>query len=179
MTTTSELTMTPVQAEAVRDAGIFALGTSRWITNETIAKLTGEQWIFQASPGVNHILWNVGHIAVSESHFVSSTGGKSTAAPESYQELFAGGKSEPKPSLDDYPDPQEVVGVLNKVREELVAHFNGLSGEQLAVGTEGDMMKQLCPTIAQVPNFCVLHEATHVGQILIARRGLGLSRVMG
>ncbi len=82
MTTTSELTMTPVQAEAVRDAGIFALGTSRWITNQVIANLTGEQWIFQGSPGANHILWNVGHIAVSESHFLSSTGAKSTAVPE-------------------------------------------------------------------------------------------------
>lgn len=176
--TTAEAALTPVQAEAIRDAGLHSMATIRWLTSQVIANLTPEQWIFQASPGVNHILWNVGHLATSEANFVSSTGGTTTAVPESYKDLFAG-RTEPKPSLDAYPDPDEVADVFNKVREELVSHFKAMSGEQLATPTEGDMMKQLCPTFAHIPNFCVLHEGTHAGQILVARRALGLPRVIG
>lgn len=176
--TTTELTLTPVQAQAIRDAGIFSLGTTRWLTSQAIADLTPEQWIFQAAPGANHILWNVGHVATSEAGFIPMTGGKTSAVPDGYKDLFGSG-TEPKASLRDYPDPKEVTGVFVRVRQDLVAHFKGLSGEQLAAPTQGDMMKQLCPTVAQILNFCVLHEATHAGQILDSRRALGLPRFIG
>ena len=174
----AEVTLAPDHAEAIRDAAIHSLGTTRWLTSKAIAGLTPEQWIFQTAPEVNHILWNVGHIATSESSFLPMTGGTSRAVPAGYKDLFGTG-SEPKPSLDAYPDPDEVVDVFNNARQELIGHFKGLSGAQLTAPTEGDMMRQLCPTVAQILNFCVLHEATHAGQILVARRALGLPRYIG
>ena len=62
---------------------------------------------------VNHILWNVGHIASSEAHFVQMAGGSCDAVPAGYKDLFGGG-TEPKPSLDAYPDPAEVVEALSR-----------------------------------------------------------------
>ncbi|MHC4414045.1 MAG: DinB family protein [Planctomycetota bacterium] len=175
---TAEHTLTPVQAEAVRDAGLFSLSTIRWFTSQLIENLTPEQWVYQASSGVNHILWNVGHIAVSDMSFMAAIGGSTPAVPERYNEMF-GMNSDPKPSLDAYPGPTEVVEVFHKVRGEFVNHLNGLSGEQLAATVESESLRQVVPTVAQIATFSVLHESTHAGQILIARKALGLPRVLG
>lgn len=174
---TVETTMTPTQAEAVRDAGLFTLGTGRWLMNKVIEGLTPEQWIHQACDGVNHALWNVGHIASSEKSFLESAGGSTTSVPDSYGALFGMG-SQPSSSMDTYPSPAEVVKVFNNVREEFVEHMKGFSGEQLVVAVSNEHFQELAPTVVQLINFMVLHEATHIGQILVARKSLGLPGVL-
>ena len=175
---TAETTMTPTQAEAVRDAGLFTLGTARWLMSKLIEGLTPEQWIHQACDGVNHALWNVGHIAASEKFFLQCAGGSTASVPDSYEGLFGMG-SQPSSSMDAYPSPGEVVEVFNRVREECIAHMQGLSGEQLLVAVDNERMQGVAPTVVQLINFMVLHDATHIGQILVARKALGLPGVLG
>lgn len=174
---TAEQTMTPTQAEAVRDAGLFTLDTGRWLMNKLIEGLTPEQWMHQASDGVNHALWNIGHIAETEKAFLITAGGSTTSVPDSYGALFGMG-SEPSSSQDAYPSLTEIVDAFNKMHTEFCEHMKGLSGEQLTAAVSNDHFQELAPTIVQLINFMVLHEATHIGQVLVARKSLGLPGVL-
>jgi len=175
---TADQTMTPAQAEAVRDAGLYSLGTIRGFTTSLIENLTPEQWMHQACDGVNHVMWNVGHIALVDAAFIKEAGGSTTAIPDTYEAMFGMG-TEPASSLDAYPDIKELLDALNNVRSDFVSHFKSLSGEQLAGTPTTEGFTRMMPTVSQIPNFNVLHESTHTGQILIARKSLGLPRIMG
>lgn len=176
--TETTTTMAPEQARTVRDHAMPSMALMRWLTTRLIENLTPAQWMHQVSPGSNHVMFNVGHIAMVDANFLTAAGKTSRAVPQSYEVLFNAG-CQPSDKAADYPDPAEVIDVLQRVREELVAHLNGLSGERLLGPTADPRLTDICPTIAHLPAFIASHEATHSGQIMLIRRALGLPGVLG
>lgn len=175
--TTTTATMTPDQARAACDVGLHTMTTARWFMMEIIQNLTFEQWMHQPKSGMNHVMFNVGHIAYYEGVFLRAAGGRTSAIPESWKEQFDMG-CEPSAKASDYPSPKEVTEALTRVREDLMTHFKSLSGAQL-LGPLGDgMNSDMTPTIAHVPAFITLHEGTHIGQILSIRQALKLPGVL-
>lgn len=170
--------VTPEQARILCDQTISTMTLMRWLTMKVIEHLTPAQWMHQVAPGANHIMFNIGHIALVDANFLAAAGATSRAVPSSYQALFNAG-CQPSDSAADYPDPAEVVDVLQRVREELAAHLKALPDERL-LATAGDpRLADICPTIAHMPSFIASHEMSHTGQILLIRRALGLPGVLG
>jgi hypothetical protein len=180
MTKTTEKgnSMTPAQAASVRDTGMGLMGAARWFTETIIDGVTPAQWMHQVSPGANHVMFNVGHIALVDRQFLAAAGGQSTGVPDSYEALFAPG-CEPSDRADDYPSPSELLEVLRAARAELIEHFQGLSGSELLAPGDDERLADVASPIALIPGFASFHEGTHSGQILLIRRSLGLARVLG
>ena len=172
------VSMTPDQAMAVARTGLHALATMRWFTMKLIENLTPDQWMRQVSPGANHIMFNVGHIAYCDAGFLAAAGGATDAVPTSYKALFDQGCL-PSERAADYPEPAELLGVLQRAREDLTSHLAGLSGARLLDAPADERLADVSPMIAQLPGFITLHEGTHAGQILLIRRSLGLPGVLG
>ena len=170
--------VTPEQARIVRDHALPTMALMRWLTMRAIENLTPAQWMHQVSPGSNHVMFNIGHIAMVDANFLAAMGTTSRALPQSYEVLFSAG-CQPSDKAADYPDPAEVTGVLQGVREELLARLNGLSGEALLGPAADPRLTDICPTLAHLPGFIAAHEATHTGQVLLIRRSLGLPGVLG
>lgn len=178
LTAEKQAAMTPEQARAACDAGMHSMGTTRWLMMRAIENLAPAHWMHQVAPGTNHIMFNVGHIAQSELGLLQMAGGSSRAVPASYKALFDQG-CRPSADASGYPDPAEVVDVLQRVRTDLVAHLRALPGERLLEAPALDILVQVAPTLAHLPGFIALHEGTHAGQVLLIRRALGLPGVLG
>jgi uncharacterized damage-inducible protein DinB len=178
MPESAEMTMTPPgQARAACDAGMHSMGLTRWIATKLVADLTPEQWVHQVAPGANHPMFNFGHLVTYDGNFLRVTGGQSSV-PESYMDLFGGG-SQPSPDAGRYPSPEELLEVGERARARLVSHLRGLNGEQLLAPVEAGRLKDILPNLAHLPGFIALHEGMHMGQIMLARRALGLPGVLG
>lgn len=175
-------TMTPEQARAACDNGMHTMGNIRWLTTKAVSDLTPAQWMHQVSPGANHIMFNIGHLAVVDANMLIAAGGRplpvSRAVPQSYEVLFAPG-CQPTDRAADYPDPAEVLDVFDRIRADLLAHLATLPAERLLDGVPNERLAGICPTIAHLPGFVAMHEGTHTGQILLTRRSLGLPGVLG
>ncbi len=176
--TTATATMTPAQARAACDSGLHSLATARWLMTELIQNLTPEQWMHQPKPGMNHVMFNVGHIAYCDGDFLRASGGDTSTVPASWKELFNMGCT-PSAKASDYPSPQEVTNVLNRVRGEFAAHLASLPDARLLDPVDHEMLADITPTISHLPAFVTLHESTHIGQILSIRQALKLPGVLG
>lgn len=177
MTTTME-TMTPAQARAACDSGLHSLGTARWLLMELIQNLTPEQWMHQPKPGMNHVMFNVGHIAFCDSGFLQFCGGQTSVVPAAWESIFNMGCA-PSANASDYPSPQEVTDVLKNVREEFNAYLTSLPDARLLDPVANDMLADIVPSIAHLPAFMTMHDGTHIGQVLSIRQALKLPGVLG
>lgn len=179
MTTMTETaSMTPEQARAACDTGLHSLATARWLMMELIRNLTPEQWMHQPKPGMNHVMFNVGHIAFCDAGFIRAAGGETNAIPESWATLFNMGCA-PSAKASDNPSPNDVTHALSRVREDLIAHFKSIPDARLLDPVGDEMLADITPTIAHLPAFITLHESTHIGQILSIRQALKLPGVLG
>ena len=178
MPDTAQATMTPEQARAACDAGLHAMALTRWLMMKTVADLTPAQWLHQVAPGANHAMFNFGHIVTCDGGFLLAAGGRGNPVPESYGPLFDGG-AKPVADASAYPKPQELLQVAERARAALVEQMKALSGEELLGSVQEPRLRDLLPSLAHLPGFISMHEGTHAGQILIARKALGLPRVLG
>lgn len=178
VTEASATPMTPDQARAALELGLHAMATGRWLAMRAIEQLTPAQWMHQVSPGSNHVMFNIGHLAHTDRLFLLATGASSRTVPQSYEVLFNAG-CQPSDRAADYPDPAEVMDVFQSVRAELVERLRSLSDQELLRPAAEDRLRDIVPTIAHLPGFIVLHDGTHTGQILLVRRSLGLPGVLG
>lgn len=178
MPETAQTTMTPEQARATCDAGLHMMGITRWLTMRAVGDLKPEQWLHQVAPGANHPMFNFGHIVACDGGFLLAAGGPRSPVPDSYGPLFDGG-SAPIANASAYPEPAALLEVAERARAALVERLQSLSGEELLAPIAEPRLKDLIPSLAQLPNFISMHEGTHTGQILIVRKALGLPRVLG
>lgn len=130
-----------------------------------------EQWLFQVSPGANHALWIVGHLANTDNFFLSLT------APEKCRDLTGfpahfGLGSRPSTQLADYPAPEEVLAVFRDRRQALLGVLAELGDGDLSRATPAGAPDFL-PDFAAVFETAIWHEGLHCGQITVARRALG------
>jgi len=153
------------------------MGVARDFLDKALADFTGDQWLHQPCDGVNHALFNVGHLAASDAFFLKAIGGSSSAVPESWNELFGMG-AEPKADAGAYPSPEETTAVLKQVRADLVAHFKSLSEADLAKPVN-EPLNDVAKTLAALPSFIAMHDGMHAGQVLTLRKSLKKPYIMG
>lgn len=110
----------------------------------------------------NHILWNLGHLALVTDKYAFTFTGRTSELPAIYQELFANGTSplewtSASPSLNDIltvleAQPERVKTVLAGQLEEPIEPYTTSSGYRIE-------------TVGQLINFTTYHEGMHFSMI--------------
>lgn len=150
--------------------------TRQWTLNY-LEGISEDRYTYQPWPGANHVLWNLGHIAASDTFGIAALKGSTDTPTGPYDGIFGMG-STPVDDTSKYPPIKKVRHDLDDQRRELLSLLEGMSEADLLKPTEGDMA-QFAPDIAGVLFTLAWHEGVHAGQIVAIRKALGLKPVMG
>jgi hypothetical protein len=110
----------------------------------------------------NHILWNLGHLALVLDKYAYTYTGRNSELPAIYQELFANGTS-PLNWTSESPKWGELLKVLEEQPKQVKAALSG----QLEVSVEPYTTSSgyRLETVGQLINFTTYHEGMHFSVI--------------
>ncbi len=155
------------------ELGIATLTFARRRTLDLLRDIPNDKLGHQLTPGGNHALWILGHLANSDNFFHTTVGRSSSSLPETWNDLF-GMNSKPLGDPAKYPALDELQQRMAECRETLISWARSMTPQQLAAPLPDDLA-----TFA--PNCCALlpciawHEGIHAGQLTMIRRDLGIS----
>lgn len=129
-----------------------------------LADISDEETNVQASEEVNHIKWLAGHICAMRLSLLPMFG---QPKDESLQELFGHGNGLDKTKT--YPPLSEIVDKWKAVCDGLSKGLHGLSSE--ALSAEAGQTPIGDSSMGGFLAFMMHHEAYHIGQIGILRKG--------
>lgn len=171
------MTATTTTESTVKSCGLAALEFSRGFLEQLADGIPPDKATHQPVNTANHLLWILGHSAVTDDYFISTLAGQEAKCPENWGELFGMG-SEPVDDPSKYPALDEVKTVMAERREALVAWLGSLDDDALAEPLPEDLQGFAANRGALMATLAA-HEAMHVGQLSVIRKSLGLPRVMG
>ena len=121
----------------------------------------------QRPSGLTPVIWQLGHLVVSDSGYLSRAGG-STEIPEGYGSLFKTGTG----SAADYPTLAEVRRYFETIQRGLL---DAARSTDLSKPVEGRSYR----TAGEVLTFTAYHRGYHVGKMTTLRALLGKPRLFG
>lgn len=131
-------------------------------------------WFEIPAAGVNHIAWQVGHLAVSQVALihVRCFGRPADACgPAGFREKFGRG-STPVADPGRYPSISEIRSAFDGIHGEVIDLVRGMSDADLAGKTPGEP-HPLFSTKEGAVGTAIIHEGFHAGQIAMLRRMAG------
>jgi hypothetical protein len=159
-----------------RQSALDSLAFAHKVTNDLATSFPEDRIAYQAAPTDNHLLWTLGHLAMTYQWLSSFLGVKGTL-PESYGALF-GGKSKPSGDSKAYPS-------LSELRKNYLAQYAAfvdavkrLPESQLS-DSIADKTGGFAPTKLDLVQRASWHEGWHGGQLSSIRRALNLPPVLG
>ncbi|MFG0284355.1 MAG: DinB family protein [Phycisphaerales bacterium JB039] len=135
-----------------------------------------EQAAFQACPTDNHLLWQLGHVALDYRWFAAAIDGAPTGTTEQEAALFGPG-SRPAPDAGAYPPLAQLRARLDESWQRLGAAAEGLRDQDAAQPPRADTGGLLTDRLDAVEK-AAWHSGWHAGQISGLRRALGLGPVL-
>ncbi len=141
----------------------------------TIGFLEGvppERYCWQPYAGANHVMWVLGHLAVTDGFALRQLGKRAPALPEAYQTLFGPG-STPVEDSGVYPNRTQALEVLQAQRDRLLAVLDTMGDESLAQPLSEDIRWFAADGVDLFLKLC-WHEGLHAGQITAVRKSLHL-----
>ncbi len=161
------------------DLIIEQIRTARLHTESLLDAITSDDWFRQPTQGVTHVAWQVGHLAYAEHAIVMERrrGVRSEdeeLIPARFRSLFQRGSS-PDPDPSNYPNPEAIRHVFDKVHRYAIEELRSLPDEGLDEPTEP--VHPRFKTKFEAMQFCPLHEMLHAGQIGLLRRLLGMKPI--
>lgn len=146
--------------------------------NYTLVMLEGlsdDDWFWMPENQLSHIAWQVGHLAMAQ---YGLTLFRQRGRAKVDQELMSGKfrkkfmkGTTPEASRDEHPQPTEILEVLHRVNEQMLAEIDGFDGDALDEPME--MPYSVSPTRYGSLMFAGDHEMLHAGQIGMLRRLMG------
>jgi hypothetical protein len=148
---------------------------SRDYSLRLIDSIPAADWFQMPTPGVTHVAWQVGHLAIAEYRLtLERIRGEQPADASLISQAFVkqfGKDSVPDPDASTYPSPTEIRGVLDRVHSQALHELPEL------VESEWDAPltkpHPLFKTKLEGLFWCAQHEMVHAGQIGLLRRLLG------
>lgn len=110
----------------------------------------------------NHILWNLGHLALVTDKYAYSFTGRTPRLPAIYQELFANGTS-PLEWTSASPSFNDILTVLEAQPEQVKAELSGQLAEPVQPYSTSSGYR--IETVGQLLNFTTYHEGMHFSMI--------------
>ncbi|EOS56841.1 DinB family protein [Paenibacillus barengoltzii] len=106
----------------------------------------------------NHMLWNLGHLALVLDKYAYSFTGRTPKLPAIYQELFANG-TVPAEWSSESPALDEILKVLEDQPLQVKAELSGRLEEKIDPYTTSSGYR--IETVGQLINFTTYHEGMH------------------
>jgi hypothetical protein len=125
----------------------------------------------------NHAAWQLAHLVAVQDRLVQMAGGKSTLGEDWWQKYGRG--STPAPQGTPHLTKAELLQMLDERRAEYVKLFNSLNGDELAKKPSMPNPNPLFTCQGMFLTFIMLtHEATHLGQLAMWRKAMGMSEAL-
>ncbi len=159
----------------LRERSINLLKFTRKVSGDTIKGFPDGKATHQPSPTDNHLLWVLGHIAMTDAWIAGVVGASGVSVPESYSKVFGQG-TKPVGSSPDYPPLPEVKKVFDSSRQALLAWYDKASEGALSASLKektGGFADDAADAAAKLS----WHEGWHMGQVANVRKALGLGPV--
>jgi len=125
----------------------------------------------------NHLVWTLGHLAISNDWFRGLLVAGPSEVPEAYQKLFGAG-SKPIADRAAFPATAELRAAFDRTFASLAASAASLSDADASLATLTDT-GGFCTDRADAIDKAIWHEGWHAGQLASLRKGLGLASVIG
>ncbi len=161
----------------LRSRTVSNLRFARSILDGLFKGFPADKLTYQPAMTDNHVIWTLGHLAVTNQWFAGLLDGQPATLPGTYDQLF-GYKSKPNPDLAVYPPLDEVQRHYEATFTRLIRAAESLRDEDLAVSCAAES-GGFAKDKAEVLERAAWHEGWHGGQISSLRRSLGLPPVMG
>jgi len=161
----------------MRAREVASLRFARSILDGLCKDFPEDKLTYQPAMTDNHLIWTLGHLAVTNQWFAGLLDGQPATLPERYEERF-GYKSKPNPDRDFYPPLSDVQRYHEASFARLVRAAEQLTDDELGSPCAQDS-GGFARDKGEVLERAVWHEGWHAGQISSLRRSLGLSPVMG
>lgn len=145
--------------------GLFTLTADR--LRESLEDFSPEDLLARPQ-GLAPVLWQLGHVAVSETGFLARAG-RPVPMPEGYEALFAMGSSGDGP----FPGLEEVLAFFGQVNGKMVELAGG-DPDHPAASPRGTYR-----TAGEGLIFMLYHRGYHHGKIMTLRSLLGKRRLLG
>lgn len=161
------------------DAIRAAIDTLAWVhatTDKLIDQIPAAAALHQPCGTDNHLLWTVGHLAVTYGWFASLLDGKPVDVPAGYHERFGYG-SRPVADAGAYPSLAEVRRHYAAGYERMMDAVHRLKPADFGKPTVADS-HGLARTRLEVVLRAAWHDGWHSGQLSAIRRSLGLPPIM-
>lgn len=151
---------------------------ARRVTEGVIKEIeTPEGWLLRPSPGANHALWIVGHLAYADNSFTRLVAPERTAVRDDFKQLFGMG-STPADHLSDYPEMEEVLAYFTDRRQALLSALSEMTDEDFSRETP-EQAPAFLYDFGSVFQIAMWHEGLHAGQLTIIHRMLGKPPLAG
>jgi hypothetical protein len=152
----------------------FILEMNRGIIQKLTGDITEQESIDQAGTVINHIKWQIAHLAFYVDWLIEKFGGEKTLTDE-WAEICKGGADVPDNSM--FPSFEELRSLFFKLYDRLTALIEKADDAYL------DEVLELSPNFKSsrmnAAIYIGTHEQYHSGQIVVIRKALGRERVLG
>lgn len=161
---------------ALRDRAVAIFKFAHKTTDRFSTGFADNQMTAMPTPTSNHVLWNLGHLAVSNAWFASMVDGAPVGVEDSWDKMF-GMNSKPVADASGYPSIADVRAMYQKTAERLEDAARARSDADLLqppTGESGGFLSDKLDSIIKA----AWHEGWHLGQIAEIRKSLGLPSAM-
>jgi hypothetical protein len=166
-------------AGSAPDAARAAIDTLAWVhatTDKLIDHIPAADALHQPCGTDNHLLWTVGHLAVTYCWFASLLDGRPVDIPAGYNERFGYG-SKPVADAAAYPSLAEVRKHYAAAYQRMMDAVSRLKPSDFGKPTVADS-HGFARTRLDVVLRAAWHDGWHSGQLSAIRRSLGLPSIM-
>jgi len=147
------------------------LGASRGILQHSVGDISDDEARRISIPTLSPIIWQVGHLAVTNVGFIKRAGIESIPSlPAAYRGLFESGTG----GAADYPPLEAVMRVFDDTHEALLG---AVAAADLDAANEGP--RGVWNNVSELFAFSVTHRWYHIGKINSLRALLGKPRLFG
>jgi hypothetical protein len=137
-----------------------------------VADVPDEMMTRQAQGVVNHPAWTIGHLIYS-AQAIGGELGLAAWLPANWQQRFGTGST---PQSSGYETKAELLSMLADARRRLRERLNEVGETALAQPLPDVRYRDTFPTLGHaVVHILAAHWASHVGQLIVWRRAVGLA----
>jgi len=138
-----------------------------------LADLSDEQLTTVPEGAHNNIMWNVGHILMSNYGMLHGASSVDVPAPAEWGPLFKGGSS-PSDWGDDAPSASEIMDAFNAQSDVIIADLKADKfGDFKPMDLGGGLQLN---SVDEALGFVVIHEGVHHGNVISLRNLLGVGK---
>lgn len=149
------------------------IAARRWTTN-LLADIEESRWFESPAPGIQHVAWQVGHLAASQAVLIHNRClniPMAEVVPESFTKQFGRG-SKPVGDAAAYPTIADIRRMFDGVQADCLTRIRQMTPADLELPAFGDPHPMFV-TRGEAVAMSVMHEAFHAGQIALTRRLCG------